>query len=145
MARPRGGPKTLDGHCIFITRTKSLKAGRNFGCHADCEPWSHLSRECLQARTLSARGAPTSSSKSQFLDENLPFNIDRLGRICLDIPKEKWCPALQIQTVLLSIQALMSAPNPDVPLSNEAAEHRRTNECGALAQAKAWNQQFALH
>ena len=138
MARPRGGPKTLDGHCIFITRTKILKAGGNFGCHADCEPWSHLSRECLQVRTLSARGATTSSSKSPFTDENLPFNIDRLKRICLDIPKEKWSPALQIQTVL-SIQALMSAPNPDVPLNNEAVEHRRTNERGALAQAKAWN------
>ena len=26
---------------------------------------------------------------------------------------DKWSPALQIRTVLLSIQALLSAPNPD--------------------------------
>jgi ubiquitin-conjugating enzyme E2 N len=50
-------------------------------------------------------------------------NVDRLGRICLDILKDKWSPALQIRTVLISIQALMSAPNPDDPLNNEAAEH----------------------
>ena len=36
--------------------------------------------------------------------------------------KDKWSPALQIRTVLLSIQALLSAPNPDDPLANDVAE-----------------------
>lgn len=45
------------------------------------------------------------------------LNLDKLGRICLDILKDKWSPALQIRTVLLSIQALLSAPNPDDPLA----------------------------
>ena len=45
------------------------------------------------------------------------------GRICLDILKDKWSPALQIRTVLLSVQALLSAPNPDDPLDNGVAEH----------------------
>ena len=40
------------------------------------------------------------------------FRADKLGRICLDILKDKWSPALQIRTVLLSVQALLSAPNP---------------------------------
>ena len=37
------------------------------------------------------------------------------------IVADKWSPALQIRTVLLSIQALLSAPNPDDPLANDVA------------------------
>jgi len=65
-------------------------------------------------------------------------NIDKLGRICLDILKDKWSPALQIRTVLLSIQALLSAPNPDDPLANDVAEQWKNNEVQAIETAKQW-------
>ena len=58
--------------------------------------------------------------------------------------QDKWSPALQIRTVLISIQALMSAPNPDDPLNNEAAEHWKSNEKSALDLAKQWNRQYAM-
>ena len=45
---------------------------------------------------------------------------------------DKWSPALQIRTVLLSIQALLSAPNPDDPLANDVAEEWKTNEAQAI-------------
>ena len=45
---------------------------------------------------------------------------------------EKWSPALQIRTVLLSIQALLSAPNPDDPLANDVAEQWKVNESQAI-------------
>lgn len=45
---------------------------------------------------------------------------------------DKWSPALQIRTVLLSIQALLSAPNPDDPLANDVAEKWKENEAGAI-------------
>lgn len=70
--------------------------------------------------------------KVRFLTKIYHPNIDRLGRICLDILKDKWSPALQIRTVLLSIQALLSAPNPDDPLANDVAEHWKTNEQAAI-------------
>lgn len=45
---------------------------------------------------------------------------------------DKWSPALQIRTVLLSIQALLSAPNPDDPLANDVAELWKANEAKAI-------------
>ena len=49
---------------------------------------------------------------------------------------DKWSPALQIRTVLLSIQALMGAPNPDDPLSNDVAQHWKSDERAAIQQGK---------
>ncbi|KAJ1482180.1 ubiquitin-conjugating enzyme/RWD-like protein, partial [Baffinella frigidus] len=86
---------------------------------------------------------PMAPCKVRFMTKIYHPNVDRLGRICLDILKEKWSPALQIRTVLISIQALMSAPNPDDPLNNEAADHWKRDERGALEHASAMNRKYA--
>jgi ubiquitin-conjugating enzyme E2 N len=57
--------------------------------------------------------------------------------------KDKWSPALQIRTVLLSIQVLLSAPNPDDPLDNGVAEVWKSNEAQAVATARQWTGQYA--
>lgn len=54
----------------------------------------------------------------------------------INIALDKWSPALQIRTVLLSIQALLSAPNPDDPLANDVASHWKEDEKGAIEQGK---------
>lgn len=90
--------------------------------------------------------------KVRFMTKLYHPNIDKLGRVCLDILKgtelsfisfsfrdyflEKWSPALQIRTVLLSIQALLSAPNPDDFLDAEVAEKWKADERGAKAIGK---------
>ena len=86
---------------------------------------------------------PMVPPKVRFLTKIYHPNIDKLGRICLDILKSKWSPALQMRTVLLSVQALLSAPNPDDPLDTGVADHWKSDEKGAMQNARAWTQKFA--
>lgn len=86
---------------------------------------------------------PMAAPKVRFMTKIYHPNIDKLGRICLDILKDKWSPALQIRTVLLSIQALLSAPNPDDPLANDVAELWKVNESKAIETARLWTSKYA--
>ena len=81
--------------------------------------------------------------KVRFLTKIYHPNIDKLGRICLDILKDKWSPAMQIRHVLLSIQALMSTPNPDDPLANDIAEVWNKDLNLALKRAREWTAEYA--
>lgn len=47
-----------------------------------------------------------------------------------------WSPALQIRTILLSIQALLGAPNPDDPLANDVAQRWKEDEQAAINTGK---------
>lgn len=87
---------------------------------------------------------PMAAPKVRFLTRIYHPNIDKLGRICLDILKDKWSPALQIRTVLLSIQALLSAPNPDDPLANDVADAWKRDEQAAIGTARAWTRLYAV-
>lgn len=87
---------------------------------------------------------PMAPPKVRFLTKIYHPNVDKLGRICLDILKDKWSPALQIRTVLLSIQALLSAPNPDDPLDNSVAEVWKKNEAEAIRRAREFTESFAM-
>lgn len=98
---------------------------------------------CYKLELFLPEEYPMAPPKVRFLTKIYHPNIDKLGRICLDILKDKWSPALQIRTVLLSIQALLSAPNPEDPLAENIAKHWKEDEQEALATARDWTEKYA--
>lgn len=49
------------------------------------------------------------------------------GAICLDILKDNWAAAMTLRTVLLSLQALLAAAEPDDPQDAVVANQFREN------------------
>merc|ERR1712093_77563 len=71
---------------------------------------------------------PYSPPKVKFDTKIWHPNISsQTGAICLDVLGKEWSPALTIRTALLSIQALLSAPEPSDPQDAEVAEMYKSN------------------
>jgi ubiquitin-conjugating enzyme E2 N len=68
-------------------------------------------------------GYPISQPKVRFLTQVYHPNIDRIGRICISILSKDWSPALTISSLPVSIQSLLSDPNPADPLDTAIADH----------------------
>ena len=87
---------------------------------------------------------PMVPPKCLFMTKIYHPNIDFLGRICLDILKKNWSPALQIRAVLLSIQSLLSEPNVEDPLNEEVNKHYLENRKDAENTARQWTKKHAM-
>ncbi|EOD31617.1 hypothetical protein EMIHUDRAFT_429671 [Emiliania huxleyi CCMP1516] len=66
------------------------------------------------------------------------------GAICLDILKNEWSPALTIRTALISLQALLSAPEPDDPQDAEVAKQYKDQQQAFQQKAKFWTETYAV-
>nr|XP_027220212.1 ubiquitin-conjugating enzyme E2 K-like [Penaeus vannamei] len=61
------------------------------------------------------------------------------GAICLDILKDQWAAAMTLRTVLLSLQALLAAAEPDDPQDAVVARQFKENHPLFLQTAQYWS------
>ena len=73
-----------------------------------------------------------------------PNVSSQTGAICLDILKDKWSPALTVKTALVSLQALLSCPEPDDPQDAEVASMYKSNRSGFEQKAREWTAMHAM-
>ncbi|KAL8140871.1 hypothetical protein V2J09_006892 [Rumex salicifolius] len=89
-------------------------------------------------------GYPFEPPKMRFATKVWHPNVSsQSGAICLDILKDQWSPALTLKTALLSIQALLSAPEPDDPQDAVVAKQYLKEYQTFLGTARYWTSAFA--
>ncbi|PON77210.1 Ubiquitin-fold modifier-conjugating enzyme [Parasponia andersonii] len=89
-------------------------------------------------------GYPFEPPKMQFATKVWHPNISsQSGAICLDILKDQWSPALTLKTALLSVQALLSAPQPDDPQDAVVAQQYLKDYQTFVGTARYWTESFA--
>ncbi|PFX34352.1 Ubiquitin-conjugating enzyme E2 K [Stylophora pistillata] len=87
---------------------------------------------------------PFNPPKVQFVTKIWHPNISSVtGVICLDILKDQWAAAMTLRTVLLSIQALLSAAEPDDPQDAVVARQYKEHPEVYWRTAKHWAEEYA--
>ncbi|KAF3786988.1 Ubiquitin-conjugating enzyme E2 27 [Nymphaea thermarum] len=87
---------------------------------------------------------PFEPPKMQFITKVWHPNISsQNGAICLDILKDQWSPALTLKTALLSLQALLSSPQPDDPQDAVVAQQYLRDYSTFVGTARYWTETFA--
>uniref|UniRef100_A0A9J7ZK48 Ubiquitin-conjugating enzyme E2 K n=2 Tax=Cyprinus carpio TaxID=7962 RepID=A0A9J7ZK48_CYPCA len=87
---------------------------------------------------------PFNPPKVRFITKIWHPNISSVtGAICLDILKDQWAAAMTLRTVLLSLQALLAAAEPDDPQDAVVANQYKQNPEMFKQTAGLWSHVYA--
>ncbi|SGY25670.1 BQ5605_C018g08654 [Microbotryum silenes-dioicae] len=87
---------------------------------------------------------PFAPLKMKFITKVYHPNVSSsTGFICLDILKTSWSPVYTLRTCLVSLQSLLSTPEPNDPQDAEVAKHYLSSRTSFDSTAQYWTQVYA--
>ncbi|GAA5902797.1 uncharacterized protein JCM6883_007247 [Sporobolomyces salmoneus] len=87
---------------------------------------------------------PFEPLKMKFITKVYHPNVSSAsGYICLDILKTSWSPVYTLRTCLVSLQSLLSTPEPSDPQDAQVANHYLKDREGFEETAKFWTEVYA--
>ncbi|KAL9558963.1 hypothetical protein MBANPS3_000618 [Mucor bainieri] len=72
-----------------------------------------------------------------------PNVSSQTGAICLDVLKSNWSPAMTLRITLMSIQALLDAPDASSPQDFQVAKVYTSDKQAFIEEAKQWTRTYA--
>ena len=87
---------------------------------------------------------PFRPPKTKVMTQIFHPNIEDTGKVCLDILRDSWSPALTIQKVGLALQSLITKPNFNETVNKEYMSVHNQNVQTALEQARDQNMRYAM-
>ncbi|MGW7177220.1 ubiquitin-conjugating enzyme E2 [Streptomyces xanthophaeus] len=86
---------------------------------------------------------PFKAPKVTFSTRIFHPNVSTGGHVALSILNDAWSPALTVEKVLLSVSSLLSDPNPNDPLNQEAAKLFTQDHAAYDEIAREWTRKYA--
>ena len=140
MSHPPDRPshhKSPSSRVPFLPRASSIRAHT-----ADLHV--HLNVHHSQVDIQLTNSYPFEAPKMRFITKVWHPNVSSAnGAICLDILKDQWSPALSIKTAMLSLQALLSTPEPNDPQDAVVARQYIDSHEAFVKTAKEWTAEYA--
>ena len=89
------------------------------------------------------KGYPCRPPKVTFATRVYHCNINRQGWVSMDRLHQDWTPALTVSKILVSVQSLLTDPNPDDPLVPEVAKLYVSDRAEHDRICREWTRKYA--
>ena len=87
---------------------------------------------------------PNSPPKATFVTRIFHPNVFTNGNICLDTLQNNWSPAMDLSQLCLSIQSLLTDPNPNDPANGKAGDLYNRNPNAYGEKVRRYVKKFAM-